>query len=97
MRSVKIKGVEYVTAKLVTYYREADVEVGKTYTSELVQVKNTIETGLHSYEKIPFAIYSIVVKCIIPKGSKYYVGIFGNNVSYASDTLKYVEIISTPE
>lgn len=34
----------------------------------------------------------VVTKCIIPKGSKYYIGEFNNTISYASDTLKYVQI-----
>jgi len=33
------------------------------------------------------------IKCVIPKGSTYYVGTFDYWKSYASDKLTYVEII----
>ena len=62
--------------------------------------------GLHSFELLDdcknnafiekiYAYKSVVVKCIIPKGSKYYKGKFNNYFtvysSYASDKIKYVE------
>ena len=34
---------------------------------------------------------TVLVKCVIPKGSCYYVGEFGGDKSYASDKLVYVE------
>ena len=34
-----------------------------------------------------------VAECIIPKGSRYYKGLFANCVSYASDKLHYVRIV----
>lgn len=44
--------------------------------------------GSNKYVKI------LVVKCVIPKGSKYYSGDYVG-ASYASTSLKYVEIIET--
>ncbi len=78
-----------------TFYQGFKVEMGETYTSELEKTGDTIEKGLHSFETMKGAkLYSsTVAKCIIPKGSQYYEGMFGSSVSYASDTLTYVEIV----
>lgn len=84
---------------LVTPYQDMNVEIGKTYKSEfsIDNCKYTIniEKGIHSFKEIDPCkkIASIVVKCRIPKGSKYYVGNFIGDKSYASDTLEYLEII----
>ena len=64
-----------------------------------------IEKGLHSYGNFKHAYqnanYSAdrcVVKCVIPKGSTYYVGTFDSDVlSYASDKLTYVRKYSKLE
>jgi len=78
-----------------TVYRNFCVVIGKTYKSKLEKVGNKIEKGLHSYAEIPGKSFNEkIVKCIIPKGSKYYTGTFNDKVSYASDKLKYIEIIS---
>lgn len=66
---------------------------------------HVVEDGLHSYATYEDAHWAsirnplmripnpIVVKCIIPVGSWYYVGRFDLKKSYASSKLKYVEII----
>lgn len=36
----------------------------------------------------------VIVKCVIPKGSEYYVGKFGRSICYASDKLVYLEVLS---
>lgn len=83
-----------------SYFQLTDIEIGKTYISCLNRVKNSIEEGLHSmghYYGVSLLRYyladinSSIVKCIIPKGSSYYVGEFYSNISYASDKLIYVE------
>ena len=78
-----------------TPYKKAIVEIGETYTSELEKTGDTIEKGLHTFKTMKDAKYlsHIVTKCIIPKGSKYYKGMCGIDVSYASDCLTYVEIV----
>ncbi len=89
----------------VTPYYYADVEMGMTYESELKREYNDdnrrvefarIEMGLHSFQQLQvgFDDTRIKAKCIIPKGSEYYVGTFDGCVSYASNKLKYVEIIT---
>lgn len=55
--------------------------------------------GLHAFmnyeETIRFSIAHerFTAKCIIPKGSSYYVGLFAEGAACASDKLTYVEII----
>lgn len=88
----------YMISCYKTKYREAIVALGETYTSELNRNSKFIEEGLHSYKSALAAkteLYdnSILVKCIIPKDSKYYVGVYCGYIAYASDTLTYVEII----
>lgn len=36
----------------------------------------------------------VLAKCVIPKGSEYYVGRFGKSICYASDKLVYLELVS---
>lgn len=63
-----------------------------------------VNVGIHSFKYINDCIYDSqqmtnrsyatnIVKCIIPKGAKYYVGEFENSVSYASTEIKYEKII----
>ena len=84
----------------VTPYRNMPVKIGCTYTSELSFNKHgNIEKGLHAYkylsdvEYLCIFRYEVVVKCLIPKGSRYYRGTFSFDESLASDQLTYVEII----
>lgn len=82
----------------MTLFQKARVEMGKTYQSVLVRNKYfdgiQIEEGLHSYTSIPrHDNQTVIAKCIIPKGSKYYLGKSGTLESIASDTLTYVEIV----
>jgi len=103
--SVTVNNVELMTSKKVlrTPFREFEVEIGESYTSEIQRCENTIEKGLHSFKDLSDTInfsegfrtsgIPVIVKCVIPKGSLYYEGTFKNCVSYASDYLKYVEII----
>lgn len=97
-------GIDYYT-----YYRNAKVEIPsqvfskiEKYPSCVTFFKIDIERALHSFAKEKAcrqtAAYRdknvVIVKCIIPKGSIYYVGEFAHYKSYASDKLNYVEIIS---
>ena len=88
--------------KLVTYFREVEVELGKTYESELfVNDYNTrVYDGLHSFKYFLGAVFVLIfmihtsktklVKCVIPKGSFYYEGWFSSVKSFASDRIKYL-------
>lgn len=85
----------------VTPHQSAIIEIGNLYKSEIEFEGNDIEKALHSFVGINCIIKrdrsDITVKCIIPKGSTYYIGDFrsayNNNNSYASNQLKYLEII----
>lgn len=93
-----------------TYYQGFPVEMGKEFDSLLIIKNNRIDIGLHSFAILEDAKEFLmrkalawsdknlyIVKCIIPKGSKYCDGFFVSYTkkfeSFASDTLRYVEII----
>lgn len=88
--------------RYVTPYQDFRVSIGKTYESKIRKTSfNEIEEGLHSFAnyedckgKANTFYNCVVVKCIIPKGSWYYIGKFSNYKSYSSNRLKYVEIIN---
>jgi hypothetical protein len=87
---------------ILTPYQDVEIKIGETYKYELIKNGLLVEDGIHSLENLKDAFYCaslyknrIVAKCIIPKGSKYYIGEYSNSyISYASDTLKYVEILT---
>jgi hypothetical protein len=97
---------------LHTVFQYSLVEIGKTYHSKIKIInrfsKNKyIEIALHSFKNLNDAIIhknsdaKKIVKCIIPKGAKYYEGVFDtgwiSSPSFASDTIKYVEKIEIIE
>lgn len=100
VKSVMINGKPLSQKEqLVTPYREIIVEIGETYTSELINENSEVKIGIHSFENLKDAFadssrYSIFAECIIPKGSRYYKGTFLNMPSYASTAIKYNKIIS---
>lgn len=84
----------------ITPYRHAEVQMGKIYTSDLgikqYSQTDAIHQGLHSFVKSRDAKADgpdVIVKCIIPKGAEYYEGIFYDMSAYASNQLKYIEIV----
>lgn len=101
------KILEKFNKKYRTPFMEKYVQIRKTYHSEITTNiygdMDMINLGLHSFKSLDgVKLYQedndIIVKCIIPKGSQYYLGTFGSSStrsaeSYASDTLTYVEII----
>lgn len=93
-----------------TYYQNSPVAIGNTYESKIIVETRVIgghliNIALHSYKYLSSLRKTIkkygyvydriaIVKCIIPKGSTYYLGDFeGEGLSYASDKLTYVEIL----
>ena len=81
-----------------TVYQGFNIKIGETYTSSLEKKDDTVHMGLHSYANIRDTQHSIlgdevIAKCIIPKGASYYKGTYNACISYASDTLTYVELI----
>lgn len=103
---VVYKHLTYVNGNLKTTYMSACVAIGSTYESEIERHGGChggyVERGLHSFAKLTDCEYdgkceraSVIVKCVIPKDSRYYVGEYFNLKSYASNKLTYVEIIKT--
>lgn len=96
----KTPHMDFIVNMGKTYHSELIRNVGvgqlwSTKENKLVTVKRVnITVGLHSFATPPYkGMGDVIAKCIIPKGSKYYEGMFGDSVSLASDTLTYVEII----
>lgn len=77
-----------------TPYRKFKVEIGKKYTAKLRKDRSEIYEGIHSFATYKGARrdgHGVVVKCIIPKGAKYYTGLFCGEVSHASDRIRYIK------
>jgi len=96
-----------------TIYQHSIIKIDEIYESNFT-IRNSISSGfpevhkgLHSYKYIDDAIMeasgwmatTFIAKCIIPKGSEYYVNgkyvpYFGNpSKQYASNKLKYIKIV----
>ena len=94
--SIIINNKEIVNLQTVTQYRNFPIEIGKTYDSKLIKKDEYVSQGLHSFKNLDDAknfYITTYAECIIPKGSKYYEGKFGNYDSYASDKLTYVKLL----
>ena len=92
--------LKYNENGLMTPFQSAKVKIGGRYKSKLINSNNTIEIGLHSFvNSFDCEFYQIglknseVVECIIPKGSKYYIGTFKGYASYASSEIIYESIV----
>lgn len=80
-------------------------KIGKTYTSRLVVLEDcfdyrvyVVEDGLHTFADKDEAKQhvndgEVLVKCMIPKGSKYFFGHFGISQSLASEKLTVIKIM----
>lgn len=102
VEEIYVNGNKIPIIKTYTYrtpFQNMGVEIGKTYNSKLIKAGSTIGEGLHSFKSPRYAKGTsyeqrIVAKCIIPKGSSYYTGLYVRHISYASDKLTYVEIVN---
>ena len=99
----------YVNNGLVyfTPYQNTRIEIGRTYQSRLcrnIYNNNRVDYGIHSFTSFSeakrlvskyYAKYedSVVVRCIIPSGSYYYVGKFDVYNSIASNVLRYDKVL----
>lgn len=95
-----VNGENVIIDCLVTPYKDARVEMGKTYTSEIIKSGGgtIIGKALHSFCKLDaykLQRAEIIAECIIPKGSVYYKGMFDYDESYASDKLTYVKLLKS--
>jgi hypothetical protein len=93
---------------LHTPYRHMKVMLGETYTSDLDEPDcfSEVNKGLHAFLTLEQAKYNLkhfdmytchIIKCIIPIGSKYYIGEFYSyfgRTAITSNTLKYINYVS---
>ena len=66
-------------------------------TSRLYNGESYVELGFHSYknlEDIETLQGVIIAECTIPKGTKYYKGMFGTKESYCSECIILNKVIS---
>jgi len=94
------KHLKLINGHYLTTYMDTIVLIGNTYESKLERFHYTVNIGLHSFAYKRNCISdgnceraAVIVKCIIPKDSQYYVGEFLGGKSYASNKLQYVEIV----
>ena len=94
--------------RFVTPYQYADVEVPSEVTTFMSYVHNMeVDIAIHAFmterdahddamEEFTLSSHNyVVVKCIIPKGTKYYIGSFANRKACATEKLVYKEIVET--
>lgn len=101
----KIKGVykssfqefEYIIEKLYTNNISIEFSNRVIKHFKYVDIPYIEENMFHSYVNRPNSIQllynEILLKCIIPKGAYYYIGMCGSNLSYASSQIKILEEI----
>jgi len=96
------------TARYVTPYQYNDVEVPSEVTANMSYLHVTeVNEAIHAFmlecdahddamEEFKLTSHSyVVVKCIIPKGTKYYIGSFADRKACATEKLIYKEIVET--
>lgn len=92
--------------KAISIYQGFRYKLGTLYKSELIyHIYKTVHEGFHSYKNLKDAINKRLLisrylkeikifKCIIPKGSTYYVGIYSGVHSFASNKIIITEEIN---
>jgi hypothetical protein len=85
---------------LFTIYQSMHVHIEKSYRFKLIKnYYREVHEGFHSYTSLRSSRRFhdegsyVIVKCIIPMRSHYYIGNFDGNRSYASNKIKYLEIV----
>ena len=89
---------------LSPYGREKALEEGiiaKTRLGTIESPNNVVYEGFHSFATLSDAVdesfiwkdeTAVIIKCTIPKLSRYYKGTFGKRISYCSESLILKEI-----
>ena len=84
-----------------TPYKEVKIKFNTLITSKIKRISEwKITVALHSFKHKSDAIEDAenecsteLAKCIIPKGSEYYYGLFDYKPCYASNQLIYIDIV----
>ena len=79
-------------------------EITKTHLGEPYGIENYVEEGFHSFATLSDAVnekenilrhcHKVIVKCVITKDSKCYVGTFYGRISYCSESIILKKIIN---
>jgi hypothetical protein len=99
---IKINNISFSldnTTEFLTPYRNVKISMGETYVSDLVKEDTGVNIGIHSFKSLDDIIShtkklmknTVIIKCIIPKNSTYYIGENNNYINYASNAITYVE------
>ena len=94
--------------KLESPYRRSPIpnmdEITKTRLGEPYGTENYVEEGFQSFATLEDAVnekenilrhcHKVIVKCVIPKDSKCYVGNFGRRISYCSESIILKEVVN---
>ena len=77
--------------------------IAKTRLGTIESPDNVVYEGFHSFATLSDAVdesfiweneTTVIVKCIIPKLSRYYKGTFGKRISYCSECIIFNNIIT---
>lgn len=96
--SVIIDGKEKLGKSYRTPYQNFPIKLGILYQDKLNRKGDRVYKGFHSFVKEQSAMYDgggVIARCIIPKGSEYYIGTFNGDESYASNQIIVEEIIAS--
>ena len=89
--------------EILSSYKNFKYTFNELFEEELMKKSNgDISKGFHSFKTKKDAKWEstlwgddsneVVVKCIIPKGAKYYEGLFGKDKAYASNSIKLIKL-----
>ena len=101
----RVTTYRYFPVKIgVLYESELKINTDQSYRGTSFEVN----VGLHSFKNLnaciddseseegsSYLLKTYICECVIPKGSKYYIGTFCGMEGYASDKLKYRKILQT--
>ena len=103
----KVYYISFQGALVSPYIRSIVInmnEINKTHLLELYGKEKYVEEGFHSFATLSDAVnekenilrhcHKVIVKCVIPKDSKCYVGTFGRRISYCSESIILKEVVN---
>ena len=91
---------KYYSPCQYTQYCRGELKTADGFGFDILSNRITINNGIHAYTDKHHALgvatiyeYSIVIKCYIPKGTPYFIGIYNEIVSLALQMPKVFNVI----